>query len=349
MLKLTEPLPEPTAVNHGLELFESYLNTVDLGQSTDHLAVKTSMYEALLYVFFSPFSHEYMRVRRASYGLIDTRGPRFLYIYGPSQNGKSTFLHFSLKLLTGRAIEPLSREDFSKTRILGAATTGTVFPLVFDDVDPSYTGLEDIFKSYWERWWKEQYVTPQIIITSNTPRLQEWAKSRVIRIDFDVHFAPTSESRAKLANLFKEDNPLFKWFSYLYLSELDKNELPSDDELFLARAVIKKLYDYAGRPLPSFFPEEPIEKLYDPGRRDWRDIIFELHKVEISPDGNRSIVTFPKDMQYWEVTHYQSSLPQTVKSKRKGSTLIIENPKEFHKWLGQRNSQSWFARLFGKR
>jgi hypothetical protein len=39
--------------------------------------------------------------------------------------------------------------------------------------------------------------------------------------------------------------PVFKWFSYLYLHEPDKNELPSDDELYSARTVMKKLeYDY---------------------------------------------------------------------------------------------------------
>lgn len=100
-------------------------------------------------------------------------------------------------------------------------------------------------------------------------------------------------------------------------------------------------------PADIYLPSSPSSRLKSCmiRRRDWRDIIYELHKVEISPDGNRSIITFPKDMQYWEVTHYQSSLPQTVKSKRKGSTLIIENPKEFTKWLGRPQSRSWLSKL----
>jgi hypothetical protein len=92
--------------------------------------------------------------------------------------------------------------------------------------------------------------------------------------------------------MFREDNPVFKWFSSLYLNEFDKNELPGDD---------------------------------------------------------RSIITFPKDMQFWEVTHDQSSLPQTVKSKRKGSTLIIENPADFQKWLGQSQSQNWLLKFFKRK
>lgn len=155
MAILTEAPSDPTLVDQSLELVEAYLHTVDSGESANPLSAKTSMFEALLYIFFTPFANEYMRAKRARYGLIDTRGPRFLYIYGPSQNGKTTFLRFALKLLTGRIIEPLSRQDFTKTRITSAVLTETAFPLVFDDVDPSRTsGIEEVFKSYWKAYWR---------------------------------------------------------------------------------------------------------------------------------------------------------------------------------------------------
>ncbi|MCL0046611.1 hypothetical protein M1N18_01365 [Dehalococcoidales bacterium] len=348
MAVLTEAPSDPALVDQSLELVEAYLHTVDAGESANPLSAKTSMFEALLYIFFTPFANEYMRAKRARYGLIDTRGPRFLYIYGPSQNGKTTFLRFSLKLLTGRIIEPLSRQDFTKTRITNAVLTETVFPLVFDDVDPSRTsGIEEVFKAYWERWWRDQYVSPQIVIASNTPRLKEWAKSRVKRIDFDVHFAPTEAAKEKLAKLFSQDNPIFKWFSYLYLSHLSADELPSDDELRLARMVMEELYGYARRPLPEFFPVEPIEKLYDPGRRDWRDLLYRLRKATVTQEGNRKLVTFSKDMQHWEINDYQGYLPQTIKHQRKGNTIIIENPTEFDRWLGQPpQARGLLSRLF---
>lgn len=348
MAVLTEAPSAPVSVDRSLELVETYLHTVDAGESSNPLSTKTSMFEALLYIFFTPFAHEYMRAKRARYGLIDTRGPRFLYIYGPSQNGKTTFLRFSLKLLTGRIMEPLSRHDFTKTRITNAVLTETAFPLVFDDVDPSRTPrIEEVFKSYWERWWRDQYVSPQIVVASNTPRLKEWAKSRVKRIDFDVHFAPTEAAKEKLAKLFSEDNPIFRWFSYLYLSRLSAGELPSDDELRLARAVMKELYEYAKRPLPEFFPAEPIERFYDPGRRDWRDLLYGLRKAIVEEQGNRKLVTFSKDMQHWEINDYQGYLPQTIKYQRKGNTIIVENPGEFDKWLGQPpQARGFLSRLF---
>lgn len=350
LVPLTAPLPDSATVNQSLESVESYLNTVDFGESADPLCAKTSMFEALLYMLSAPFANEYMRAKRARYGLIDTRGPRFLYIYGPSRNGKTTFLRFSLKLLTGRIMEALSRQDFTKTRITNAILTETAFPLVFDDVDPSRTpGIEDVFKSYWERWWRDQYVSPQIVIASNTPRLKEWAKSRVKRIDFDVHFIPTEITKERLAKLFDSRNEIFGWFSYLYLNKLTDGEAPSEDELRLARIVTRELYEHAKRPLPAFFPNEPIEKLYDPGRKDWRDLLYGLRKASVRDEGKRKLVTFAKDMQHWEINDYQSYLPQMVKHQRRGNTIIVENPKEFDKWLGQpAQTSSLLSRLFGR-
>ncbi|MBI2857865.1 MAG: hypothetical protein HYX90_02200 [Chloroflexi bacterium] len=345
---LSEALPDPGTVNQGLELIESYVNTVDLAESANPLSAKTSMFEALLYLFFSPFANEYMKAKRARFGLIDTRGPRFLFIYGPSHNGKTTFLKFALKLITGQMMEALSRQDFTKTRITNATLTETAFPLIFDDVDPSATrGIEDVFKSYWERWWRGEYVSPQLIITSNTPRLKEWAKSRVKRIDFDVHFISTEASRERLNRLFDQDNRVFKWYSHLYLEALNAGEPASDDELLLSRKVMRQLYLHAARPVPVFFPDEPIEKTYDPGRKDWQDLLYGIRKATAENDGKRKLVTFAKDMQHWEINDYQSYLPQTIKHQRRGNTIIIENPHEFDKWLGlPPTSRGLLSRIF---
>jgi len=347
VLSLSEAAPDTTLVNQGLQHIEDYLHTVNFGQSPDPKFAKTSMFEALLYMFFAPFANEYMKNKQNRYGIIDQRGPRFLYIYGPSQNGKSTFLRFALKLLTGHMIQPLSGRDFIKERILAAADLGTVFPLVFDDIPQGVT-FRNVIKSYWEDWWKQDYVSPQIIMTSNSSRLQEWAKSRVKRVDFDVQFAPNERSKEKLAKLFSEENPIFRWFSYLYLKRLKNSELVSDDELQLARLVTRELYDYAQRPPPEFFPQEPVERLYDPGRRTWNDLLYRLRrKAKTISERDRMLVEFSEDMQPREIGEYQGYLPQTVKSQRRGNTLIIETPNQFKEWLkGQSpQRQSWLNRL----
>jgi hypothetical protein len=136
VIPLSEPIPDSNEVNNALQHIEDYLNTVDEAQAWDPKYTKTSMFEALLYILSAPFANEQMKDKRRRYAVIDRRGPRFLYIYGPTHNGKSTFLTFVLKLLTGQIVEPLHEIDFTKKRISNANSLGTVFPLVFDDVVP---------------------------------------------------------------------------------------------------------------------------------------------------------------------------------------------------------------------
>ncbi|HEX77612.1 MAG TPA: hypothetical protein G4O03_04270 [Dehalococcoidia bacterium] len=347
---LNEQPSDPMSVDAALAHLEAYLNTADAGQSSDPRFAKMSMFEALLYIFAAPFFNEYMKRKRERFGIIDTRGPRSLYIYGASQNGKSTFLLFALKLMTGRNIQPLPRRDFTKTRIANAAMVGTAFPLVFDDVSLAQNpGIEEVYKSYWERWWSEEHIAPQIVMTSNTPRLREWAKSRTKRVDFDVHFAPTERDKERLNQLFQTDSLIYKWFAHAYLEVLETRGPPSDDELHLARAAIMRLYEFAHRLTPDFLPREPLERIYDPGIRDWRDLLFGLGKATTEVDRGRMLIRFAPDIQHWEINDYQSYLPQTLKCQRRGNTLIIENPSDFEKWLGPPpQRRGWIGRLLGR-
>ena len=111
---LSKNLPDPETVAAGLRHLESYIGTVDSGETNDAQFAKTAMYEALLYFLWSPFASGYMSTRRSTYGLIDSRGPRFLYLFGLAQNGKTTFLRYCLKLLTGQVIDPPREGAFTK-------------------------------------------------------------------------------------------------------------------------------------------------------------------------------------------------------------------------------------------
>jgi len=337
----TEPPSGRPQLDQALGHLEDYFHTVDWGQSPNHRLAKTSMFEALLYIFSTPFAHEFMKIKRRKFGVLDTRGPRFLYIFGPSQNGKSTFLRFALKLLTGHHLQPFSGSDFSKRKILNALSIGTVFPLVFDDLAPGQKGsFEEVLKSFWEVWWSAESVSPQILMSSNVYNLKDWAKSRLKRIDFDVHFAPNEKHKEKLAEMFARENPVFRWFSHFYFRELQTVEVSGEDELCVARLAMKKLYEFCGRPLPDYFPAEPIERLYDPGRRHWKDLLGHLKKARVKTEKDRLFVEFSEDLQHHEIREYQGALPQTIKNRLRGKTLIIESPKEFHFWLAGQTSRS---------
>jgi len=332
---LTEPLAEPRAVDAALAELERYIESVDWGKAPAPLLAKTSMYEATLYMLAAPFANEQMRIMRQRHGALERRGPKLLYLYGPSSNGKTTFLRFALFLVTGHHVTPLASTELTKSRVQSASLHHTSFPLVFDDVNPSQrASFEDIVKGHWESWWTVDGVSPQIVISSNRPTLPEWAKTRVKRIDFDVHFAPSERNKARLAKFFEKPSPLFRWYSGLYLDNLHLLLEPRDDELHLARAVMQLLYAHAHRKPPEFFPVRPLEEIHDPGSTRWRDLVHRKKQATLYRERDRLTITFADDLQHHEITPYLSLLPQTLKYERSGRKVIVENPSEFERWLG---------------
>lgn len=349
---LTAELPPAARLQESLTHIENYLDMVDAGQTPDPRYAKTAMYEALLYVWFAPFASEYMAARRGAFGRVDLRGPRSLYIFGPSSNGKSTFLAFALQLLSGRPIQPLPGDQFTKSRLAQARVIGTTFPLAFDDVVgfDATPAVEEAVKAYWEVSWRAEFPQPLLVVTSNKRTLKEWAKSRVKRVDFDVHFAPDEQNRRRLAGLFTQENQIFHWFSRLYFDRLAKADLPRDDELAVARSVLSELYERAGRPRPPYFPDRPLETLYDPGRLDWLYVLDTLKQARVVREQGRLLIRFSEDLQGHEVREYETHLPQNVKCRRRGHTLVIESPEAFDHWLagGRPPRRGLLARLWAR-
>lgn len=345
--RLDAELGTPEDVKHALQDFEAYIDTVDFGQTLDALCAKTSMFEAALYAMGAPFAHEQMKERRHRYGSVNRRGPRFLYIYGPAQNGKTTFLRYILKLITGPHVEPLPASRFSKANIRGVQLFGTCFPLMFDDmVTTGGKTYEDIIKSHWEIDWREESGYPQLIFTSNHLNLKDWAKSRLKRIDFDVHFVPTTKTQEHLATILDKPSPLYRWFARVYLERIAQPGWMTDDEMSVARATMLSLYEFAGREIPAYFPRRPLEELYDSDLRAWQDVVRQK-KAVVRRAGKETRITFGSDLQPGEILEYRACLPQTVKARMLGKTLVVENPGYFHAWLdGASAKPHWWNRLF---
>ncbi len=146
-------------------------------------------------------------------------------------------------------------------------------------------------------------------------------------------FAPSPASKETLSRLFRADNRVFRWFAPLYLERLSSAVHLPEDELEFARRVLEDLYRHAGKAPPPEFPSQPIEKLYNPGRRDWLEIVERTRKARVSYERDRATVTFSDDMLPYEIKRYENALPQAVKHRRQGRTLVIESPGEFRSWL----------------
>ncbi len=334
----TRSLPEDRSeVFRALDHLERYIQTADAEKAMpwDSKVQKAAMFEAILYFLASPFFHEHMRTRRAKVGLVDRRGPLFLLIYGRSSNGKSTFLQFALKLIAGAAVTPLPAKEFKETTLERARSVGTTFPLVFDDMT-SVTDrkFEMIIKTYWEKHWNESEPVPTLIFSTNVPILKDWARTRVDKVIFPVYFQPDPEKKQELHQLLLEENHLFEWFSYLYLRELQMDQPVASDDLALARKVMRSLYDYAGRQVPSSFSPQPFEMLFGSGRLEWHDLLYGMKKAQLVEEGSRLRIDFTKDMQTGEVSYYESLLPMNLNKDRKGNTILIYSPEAFRAWLG---------------
>lgn len=346
---LTESLPNKETVNESLELIEAFINTVDLGLSSRPLYVKMCMNEALLYILAAPFANEYMSLLRERFALAGNRGPQYLLIYGKSGNGKSQFLEYCLYLLSGYHIKPIDgKNDFKIRKIKSGALYGTEFPLIFDDVNfAKHRDVEELLKSYWETWWKEHEVYPQIIMSTNHLNQREWALTRVKKIDFDVQFDRSNTDNLEYLNkLMKAENRIFHWFSLLYIMDLKNKNVDFSDDLFIARNVMKRLYDYAKRPLPDFFPTKPLDKIYNPARDVW-ERLYTLSKVTEKRVNGEIRLTFSEDMEHQEINRKLKLLPTSIRFSQEGKTVIIEGEsiKEFDGMMGRTKPKSVFSRI----
>jgi hypothetical protein len=111
----------------------------------------------------------------------------------------------------------------------------------------------------------------------------------------------------------------------------------NNDELFMARKIFQKLYQVANREPPSYFPNRPPEKEYDMDalycvdRERYR--IFKESKVR---GGLRLEFN-----AYQSLRNFRSRLPPSVASIVDDKVLIIENPKEYRRFMqrGRKNNR----------
>lgn len=350
---LSKPMQSKAEVNQGLEYIEDYVESYRFGESIDHKRIQTNVFEALLFVLSAPFAHEFKKMKKQ----VDmySRGPSYLYLYGPSFNGKTNFLRFCLKLITGRHLEPIAQEYFNKTRIMSAKMFGTVFPLMFDDVNiGSGSTIETVLKNYWEVWWNPGHPVPQIIMTTNRFNPPEWANTRIKRINFDVKFDQKNIQASETLNrILNTDCDFFKLFAHSYLEKLDQpiDNIKEDllvDELSLSRKVFAEFYQFTDRAVPDYFPKLPVDKLYDIDRMEWQEL-FETKVLTQEEQANKIFVHADKTVNTFEVERFMRLLPQGVKAKRKAHTIIIEGRDKYLEWVDNaRRGKGFWKNLVGR-
>jgi len=344
---MSEAPTDPETVGSDLAALENYCQTVEKGHSNAPDVTKAGLFEALLYILASPFAHQYQIARRTRWPR-DERGPRFLYLYGGGSNGKTTLLNYAYRLLSGYDIGALTNDQFTKSRIQNSAATESIFPLLFDDVTIPRSGyLPNLLKNYWGPSWESSHPVMQIVVTSNSARLDDWARARTKLINVSVHYTGTAEERDLITEVTSSRNSIFKWFSYQYLQLWNEHWRDvTDDELFVARLAMADLYKFARREPPGFFCRDtPLEQRYDQGREEWQGLLTRMKRATLEKRGDKLVVEFTPDVQTREIDHFQGLLPRYVSARRVGGALEIQTRDQFREWCGLGNTGAGWRRF----
>ncbi len=351
-VRTAETLDVP-GVQSGLIGVERYIGLVDVGKTLSPKIkdrTKATMYEALLYFFAAPFFNEYMKALHERFPT-QRKGPPLLRIVGESNCGKSQFALYCLKLVTGSYISPLhAPTELTKSKARKAAEWySEYFPLVYDDVVAGMlSGKEGevLVKSWWEKWWRPDKPWPTLIFITNDPRQATWSKEREKKLLFDVYFEGSERNRNLVNAVISEPNDLYRYFTRVLIDKMKSLPVSGSDELFAARETMKELYRVAGRPLPSYFPEVPVEKTYDVGKEMFLELINH-RKVTVDASTSPVLIHFSEDMQK-QMNEYVQYLPG--KKRLQGRSVVIETPDDFFQWIGIENlpenvRKSWTSRV----
>ena len=320
--------------------FEDFIDTVEMTDFRDLRLAKMSLFEAMLYIQCTPFHNEFMERRRRIFGIAEERGPRILHLWGSTYNGKSKFLNVASKFLTGsKIIKPRDAEHFVQKEVKSVQLMQTAYPQMYDDLTKdkwTADGTEKIVKTIWDKKWRPGDQQSQVILTSNRKCPDGQMKTRVKEIHFPATFERSKESRMALLQHLEGDCEFFTWFSKLYFDyAVDNPDYIEDDESFIGRIVIRRMYELCDRELPDWFCSEPLEHLYD-------KTAIEILKALARKDGwfreksGEFQIIFREQIEWWEVAReYKNGIPPECNAEQIGNTVFIRSKDRFLKWLAK--------------
>lgn len=334
-LEMTEPLPDDyTEIDDALAHIEEYIKTVErYGDAKEPEETMAHYYEGLIYVFWAPFANHFARAYAQRDGAELDKDLPFLYIHGQNDSGKGMFLRFAARLLSnGFVAEPVEGQQFKKSTIDRCRASNTVFPFMVDDVDKGKVE-RDIMKTYWTGAWDGSVAFPTFIFTSNDGNPKSEYRTRMKMLEFDVVFNVEGHEREETARLIKKRNPLFAWFSHLLFKE--EISLPDQtDKLAISRKVFRKLYEYAGRDPPPYFPAtEPAEHIYDHGRRRWKRA-YNTGLFSVDEQNGVLLTDFSKNLDSYAVYKYDRVVPSTIRTEVQRTRIQFDQPDRFYEWTG---------------
>lgn len=333
-LELMRELPDdPETVGKALERLQEYFEAVDRFGKTDHEgAVKAQIWEAIIWFFWAPFANRYAEVYKSRGIDLDKFLPD-LYIYGEPGSGKGTLTRYAFHMLSdGNVIEPVDGDNLNTTTIRSIRNVDSVFPVVFDDINPSDLDTE-AYLNFRQKHWTGESAFPALAFISNNnlPRSRIQHRAKVLHLD--VQFEQTHKTAEYASKLTERSNPLFTWFAHEFRDRDIAIRSEDDDTLAEARRVFEDLYEYAGKEIPDYFPDEPAEEEYDIGKYLWQDA-YEGDLVDFHRRNGKLIAEFDESLSvYSSVREYARCLPNGARAGNDGHQVIIKEEDAVEDWF----------------
>jgi len=338
-------------INRSLSDIERFIETVDRAECAHPESVKMMLFESILFAFSAPFVNILHREKMKVARIVNRRGPRHLLLYGPGGNGKTVIGRYLNFLITGKLINPVSAKQWKKKQwedlFNHMQLAGSPYPVIVDDIkDTCFRGkratLEGSVKSHWEENWRRDMQFPVMILNTNHEEIEEWAKSRVRRLELNVKHTPKASDMKLLNELMSTKNHAFGAFSKDLISQLSIGFDYSEDELELPRKVFENLYHKVGRVLPSYFPICQPEDIYDMDAIScFNKRKFGLIKEKKIKGGIR--IEFGST---YSLSNFKSRLPPNVTFIEEDKKLVLTNPKAYKEFIarGKPEKKSYFRR-----
>jgi len=336
-------------IAQGLRDIERFINTTDRAICAHPDSVKMILYETILFAFSAPFVNQLHSEKMRVAQIADNRGPKHLLLYGPGGNGKTVIGRYLNFLITGKVVNPVSAKQWAKPQwenlFRHIQLSGSSYPVIIDDIkDTCFKGkratLEGPVKSHWEDNWRKGLKFPVMILNSNHEEIEEWAKSRVRRLELNIKHKGKAEDMKLLNELMSTHNHVFAAFAQKFISELAIGVEYCEDELLLPRNVMTNLYHQVGMEIPAFFPVKPPEEIYDfDAISCYEKRKFRLIREKRTKGGIRIEFTS------WKSAHnFRSRLPPEVISIVDDKRLVITNPKAYREFMakGKPQRKRWF-------
>ena len=320
-------------VNHELEKLEKYINTVDMSHSPGTKS-KMALAEFLLSGLCSPFDHMWMDIRKSKFNRV-AEGPQMTSYAGSSGNGKSYASRYLLSMLTDLNLEPLASKSFTEGKVCGAAKSGNIMPLIFDDLKRErIREWEKWGKFYWDKGHAYQAPFAQLLVTANDQVDSQGPLGRRVReIWMDARFDNNGENTETVERCVEKSSQIFQYFSGLLLDKYMLNDAPYDhnDPLKVGRDVLDELYRFGKRNKPKWWCDRPYQDCVDTSAYHWFD---NLNKGLFETEWKGDTFVIHVDETSHEINERLRGFKGPLDAKKASKTIAVHNTTELLKWLG---------------